>query len=473
VSTSNRILAVLPADAPLPFALPPNAEIVHAPDIAAAQELLKTQGFAGVWLGPAATAELTTSACQSAERTKLDTLYKAGLELAALEPDQLARMSTADRINCLKANILRQIKTLLGYDRLDIRLLQPSTGLLEPLACEGMDEGTEKLQLYAKPTGFGTSGHVAATGQSYYCPDTANDSLYIQGAASTQSSLTVPLLHHDEVVGVMTIDSPHRDGFTPADRQMLELFGREIGAALHTLRMLSAEREGVAQESVEVISREVAMPIDAILNAAASLLDRYIGLDPEMTEKLQQIRAQARAVRECIQRAGEALAPPRETRTQPKDLPLFGIRVLVADADDLTLRSAHKILAKLGCAVETAHTAGDAVAMARLTRYDFALVDLRLPDSIGYDTFAALRNADPRLRIVLMSGYGYDPTHSIVRAKQEGLAGALYKPFRVDQLLDVLLAGPAKPSPAAPAHHGTEVSPPLPTSPAESAFAPT
>ena len=37
-----------------------------------------------------------------------------------------------------------------------------------------------------------------------------------------------------------------------------------------------------------------------------------------------------------------------------------------------------------------------------------------------------------------MTAYGYDPSHSIVKARQEGLRSVLYKPFRVDQLLDAL-----------------------------------
>jgi DNA-binding NtrC family response regulator len=35
-----------------------------------------------------------------------------------------------------------------------------------------------------------------------------------------------------------------------------------------------------------------------------------------------------------------------------------------------------------------------------------------------------------------MTGFGYDPTHSIVKARQQGLKSVLYKPFRIDQLLD-------------------------------------
>jgi len=34
-----------------------------------------------------------------------------------------------------------------------------------------------------------------------------------------------------------------------------------------------------------------------------------------------------------------------------------------------------------------------------------------------------------------MTGFGYDPNHSIVRASQEGLAAMLFKPFKVEQLM--------------------------------------
>ena len=37
-----------------------------------------------------------------------------------------------------------------------------------------------------------------------------------------------------------------------------------------------------------------------------------------------------------------------------------------------------------------------------------------------------------------MTGFGYDPGHSIVKARQAGIALVLFKPFRVDQLLDTL-----------------------------------
>ena len=34
-----------------------------------------------------------------------------------------------------------------------------------------------------------------------------------------------------------------------------------------------------------------------------------------------------------------------------------------------------------------------------------------------------------------MTGFGWDPGHSLVKARQAGLQAVLYKPFRLDQLL--------------------------------------
>ena len=69
---------------------------------------------------------------------------------------------------------------------------------------------------------------------------------------------------------------------------------------------------------------------------------------------------------------------------------------------------------------------------------DAILADIRLPDMPGYEMFKRLRDAQPQARVILMTAYGYDASHSIVKARQEGLRSLLFKPFRVDQLLDAL-----------------------------------
>ncbi len=385
---------------------------------------------------------------------KLDAIHSAGQELAAISPQDLAEMSLEERLALLKSNILRYVHELLHYDQVDIRLVDPTTGKLDVLLSEGMKPETAKLELYAKPTGNGVSGYVAYSGKSYLCPDTSHDPLYIEGAAGAKSSLTVPLIAFDKVVGTFNVESPQPNAFSEEDQQFLEIFSRKVANALHLLELLVAERRGTATQSIELVSREVALPVDEVLTAATALLDRYIGHDEDMTRRLQHIVDNARLIKQCIQKVGETITPrPTAGQVPPAPGPhpkLRGLRVLVVDHDERVRKSAHSLLGRFGCVVETAHDGKEALAMARLGTYDAVLVDIRLPDMSSYEAYRQLRQLRPQMHIVLMSAFGYDPGHTIVKCRQEGLRNVLYKPFRVDQLLDALV----KTTAGAPATNG-------------------
>ena len=88
--------------------------------------------------------------------------------------------------------------------------------------------------------------------------------------------------------------------------------------------------------------------------------------------------------------------------------------------------------------METARDGHEAVALMRQTPYSAALVDIRLPDLDGYEIFHRLHEIQPQTPVILMTGFGYDPTHSIVKARQEGLQTVLYKPFRSDRLMEAV-----------------------------------
>lgn len=382
---------------------------------------------------------------EAQQQQKLDALHRAGRDLAGLDPDQLAEMSIAERIELLKQNIRRYTHDLLHYDVVEIRLLDRQTGRLEPLLQEGMGSEASQRVLYARSAGQGVTGFVAATGKSYLCPDTAVDPLYIEGAPGARSSLTVPLIFQDQVIGTFNVESPKLNAFGEDDQQFAEIFSRELAGALHTLELLTAEKRSTANQSIEAISREVALPVDEILAAAVALLDQEEKLCPETEAKLRQILASARLIRECIQKVGQNLVPGGpDGQVAPR---LKGLRVLVADSDERVRRSAHSLLGRFGCTVETARDGREAVAMARVCTYDAILADIRLPDLSGYDVFRRLREAQPQARVILMTAFGYDPSHSIVKARQEGLRFVLFKPFRPAQLLDALNDTSPEPTP--------------------------
>jgi CheY-like chemotaxis protein len=299
--------------------------------------------------------------------------------------------------------------------------------------------------LYASPQGNGVTGFVAATGKSYLCEDTSEDPLYLEGARDARSSLTVPLTLHDQVIGTFNVESPEPRAFGESDLQFLEIFTRDVAVALNTLELLAAEKASTAAESVEAIHGAVALPVDDILNDAVNVMECYIGHEPDVVERLQRILRNARDIKQVIQKVGQRMAPlPAQPQTLQDELrpALTACHVLVVDADESVRSAAHALLERYGCIVETAHDGKEAIFMVRNLgsgqRYDAIIADIRLPDMSGYDLLVELQEMMTHVPLVLMTGFGYDPGHSIVKARRAGLRAVLYKPFRLDQLLETV-----------------------------------
>jgi CheY-like chemotaxis protein len=314
-----------------------------------------------------------------------------------------------------------------------------------------MEPEAEKRVLYALNQNNGVTGFVAATAKSYLCEDTTEDPLYLEGCKGAKSSLTVPLILHDEVIGTFNVESPEPRAFTESDLQFLEIFSRDVAVALNTLELLAVEKASTAQESVEAIHSAVALPVDEILNDAVNVMERYIGHEPELVERLQRILRHARDIKQVIQRVGQSMTPTQALpagRNIEKRPTLKGKRILVVDADDSVRSDAHNLLERYGCIIETAHDGAEAVCMVRNMlsddHYDVIIADIRLPDINGYELILRLQEILDPVPLVLMTGYGYDPGHSIVKARQAGYDLTLYKPFRLDQLLDTVEKAVAK-----------------------------
>lgn len=389
---------------------------------------------------------------QTIERQKLDRIYRAGLELGDLQPQDVAEMSVDDRVELLKSKILYYTQDVLEFETVEIRLVDPQTKHLKPLLAVGMDPLAESRELFALPEGNGVTGFVAATGKSYLCEDTTLDPLYLPGAPGARSSLTVPLVMHDEVLGTFNVESPRPGAFTQADLQFLELFCREVAIALNTLNLLEAEKATTISEASQQLLRDVAGPADEILNDVAWLREHAQGRDDAATERLERVLTRTRQIRELIQHAGEQMCGELRHAPDRSRVPesLRAKRILVADADVEVRRSAHELLGRCGCIVETARNGGEALLMARTFRYDAVLADIRLPDMTGSELFRRFRDLHPQLPVILMTGFGYDSNHSLVKARQMGMKSAVYKPFRRDLLIQALEAALAPAVPPSP-----------------------
>lgn len=381
------------------------------------------------------------------QQQKLAAIHQAGRELADLRPSEIFMMGMDDRIELLTENIKHYLRDLLNFEVIEIRLLEHATGNLIPLLSVGIDSEASDRRLWARPRENGITGYVAASGVSYICHDVRNDPLFIPGVADARSSLTVPLILHDQVLGTINVESPEIAAFSESDLQFLEIFARDVAFALNTLELLVAQKANTAQQSCDAIHSEIAMPVDAILNDVVHVMEGYMGHSTEMMDRMRRILSNSRDIKRTIQQVGQRMTPLEAVPADQKSGPyavLRGKRILVVDEDQQVRGDAHQLLEKYGCVVETAHEGEEAVLMVRRAagedRYDAILSDIRLPDYSGFQLMMRLTELLDRVPMILMTGFGYDPGHSIVKAKQNGLhpKAVLSKPFRLDQLIDVV-----------------------------------
>lgn len=390
---------------------------------------------------------------QMTEKQKQDAIYRAGLEMGNLAPDEVTAMTHEERVCLLKDQILQLTQEILGYDTFEIRLLNSETMELMPLLEFGMDPEAASRRLFAAESGNGVTGFVAFSKRSYLCADTKNDALYLCGAADARSSLTVPLTIRDMVLGTFNVESPGTLSFNQKDLDFLTLFGRVVASSLNQLQLLAAEKVTAATENSDRLRREVAEPSDEILNASTWILERYIGHDPDVCERLHLINDRIRKISANV---GSVLPGPADNVVmgsstninRPPRKALQGKRVLVVDQDATAREDAHNLLGQMGCEVEAVQNATAACAMLRNYHYDVVLTDIRLSDANGYECFRKLREINHNVPIIMMTAFGYDASHSIVKARQEGLKAVLYKPFRRAQMLDEVEKAVTTPPPS-------------------------
>lgn len=109
--------------------------------------------------------------------------------------------------------------------------------------------------------------------------------------------------------------------------------------------------------------------------------------------------------------------------------------VLIVDDDVTVAGTADAILTRFGFDVTCVHSGRDALDWFTRNSEICAVVmlDLTMPDMDGEETFKHLRQIDPEVRVILMSGYNeQDATQAFVG---KGLAGFLAKPFLVSDVV--------------------------------------
>ncbi|MCP4248424.1 MAG: response regulator [bacterium] len=377
-----------------------------------------------------------TNALRLQER--IDAIDAAGRELVRLDVDQITRLNAHERLGLLEQKVIRYTRELMHIDNFAVRVRDPKTNRLELVLSSGMSNDAQNLDLFISNEGNGISGYVAQRGRSYICPDVHADGRYLPGIEAAASSLTVPLRLHDQVIGIFNVESTRPAAFGEDDRQILEIFARHAAISLHMLELLVTERSTAKGKLGSDVMAEITAPLNDIVTEVGGLIEDYIGHD-DLRHRLNKISANAVTIRDSIK---QVTMPQRglvgrrpaggATRSDPV---LKDKRVLIVDDEEVIRQTVRDVLVSYGCEVTVAADGRRAIDLLEADPFDLVLSDIKMPEASGYEVFAASKDADADRPVILMTGFGYDPNHSIVRARREGLAAVLFKPFKVDQLL--------------------------------------
>lgn len=375
---------------------------------------------------------------------KIQALDAAGAELLRFDPDAISTMNVGDRLRLLEKKIIAAVHEILEIQHFEVRLLDRKTNRLELVISSGIPPLAIGEFLHALPEGNGICGIVATTGQSMICPDVKAAAQYREGLPGARSSLTTPLVLHDRVVGVFNAESTEPNAFDEDDLRYAELFGRYIAMAMNILDLLVVERYTTNQRLSDNVIGELRQPIEAITLQAESLRQRYVG-DSEMRQSIDRILTSITDIRArvlaCTSGPRTILGAEQALGDTSTDPMLVGKKVLVADDEPQIRQTIMAVLAQKGALVtpcadgKAAIEALEAAAASR-TLFDLIISDVRMPDRNGYEVFRAAKALNPDVPVILMTGFGYDPNHSIVRATQEGLHCFLFKPFQVTRMME-------------------------------------
>jgi len=369
-------------------------------------------------------------------QTQIDAIDAAGHELISLDVESLTKMDVEDRLKALEERIVTCCRELLHFDNFAVRVLDKRTNRLDTILATGLSEEAKALSVPAATQGGGITGYVAATGESYICPDATKDPHYLPGLEDAHSSLSVPLKLHRQVIGVFNIESRELAAFSERDRQFAEILARHVALALHTLELLAVERHATTDQLAADVDAELAAPLNDIICDVSKLMERYTD-DPQLRDGLKHIIDDVDNIKKAIHAVTEPVGVVGLGRgPETRDAVLTGKRVLVADDEDVIRETIADVLSKTGALTVMARDGNEALAMIRAQHFDLVLSDIKMPNRNGYEVFAAARESDEHCPVILITGFGYDPNHAIVRASREGLAGVLFKPFKVEQLLD-------------------------------------
>ncbi len=195
--------------------------------------------------------------------------------LAELLP-LVAEINTVLDPDTLLSTIAKQLRRIVDYRILDI-FLPAGDGDLVPAHVEGYDPALAS-RLRIRP-GQGIVGSAAQTQKPVFVPDVSKDPRYISIFPGVVAELAIPLVNQDRLVGVLNVEGPDAEAFSPDARTALQVLAGHLAVAIENATLYRETRwyAGLLATLYE-IGKETAsiLDLDALLHRVAEIVKRVI-----------------------------------------------------------------------------------------------------------------------------------------------------------------------------------------------------
>ena len=125
-------------------------------------------------------------------------------------------------------------------------------------------------------------------------------------------------------------------------------------------------------------------------------------------------------------------------KKQESHVSLSGYHILAIDNDILLLNMLHDMYRQHGVECDTCQSVDELTDLMRTKNYDLLITDLKMPEINGYEVLELLRTSEignsQTIPVVAATAAGYVEEEEL---KGKGFAAVLYKPYSIDELLDI------------------------------------
>ena len=113
-----------------------------------------------------------------------------------------------------------------------------------------------------------------------------------------------------------------------------------------------------------------------------------------------------------------------------------GIQIMIVDDNAELCGMLSYLIEKDGFNAQVVYDGEIALKTMRCRAPDVALLDIKIPGMDGMEVLKRVKEIDPDIRIIIVSGYFYKDDVVIPKALEEGLIGGFIgKPFFHDEIL--------------------------------------